>query len=552
MRYRTYLLCWCVLVGVTMLTSCGGDDFSSKSNSPDNPDADPDKELRVVNKVKYRPHNYMMWDNWYIVKDESVHLFHLQGVLNGFDYPQSTNLRGFGHAVSGDLMHWSEEAEVLSLYNKNLENEADFRYTGCTIENEGKYYTFYTMRKWAGQRIGVAVSDDLFSWKEYEGNPVIVPDKRWFITFSENSRTGNHPNWDRVDCRDMVVVKDKTGNGFYGYFVSSSDVMGLTSPTSVVGIAYSTDLYHWEQRGIVYYPTGVSMPEMIDVFEHDGVWYMTLTTAKDNGSLTAFSDPYITRGTLYATASSPAGPFTEDRKDNVLIGGQINSGYSMRTIDYKGKKRLMYVDVDNGTSVLSLPKTIGLDKQGRLRPFYADDLLPKLRTQEIAPVIYAQPGNSFGWPTHGGTWSEKDGVFTCETDKDSWQAVVFDGASTNLELSFTVNKINCTSLGVVLSKAVSEVGLKDLSHILVIEPQKNRIYLTDHTWDFQNCRSYSFEEGERYEFRVLLMGHTIELYINNELVFNSGLNNGGNYLPGIFANDGRLDVQNLRIYKLQD
>lgn len=552
MKNRKYLLFWHILVGIIFLAACGEDDFSDKGNSVNKPGSDQEDGFRVVNKIKYRPHNYMMWDNWYIVKDESIHLFHLQGVLNGFDYPKQTNQRGFGHAVSGDLLHWSEEAEVLSLYNKELENEADFRYTGCTIENQGKYYTFYTMRKWAGQRIGVAMSDDLFSWKEYEGNPVIVPDKRWFITFSGNSSADNHANWDRVDCRDMVVVKDKAGTGFYGYFVSSSDVMGLTSPTSVIGLAYSTDLLHWEQRGIVYYPSGVSMPEMIDVFEHEGVWYMTLTTAKDNGSLTAFSDPYITRGTIYATSSSPEGPFTEDRSDNVLIGGQINSGYSMRTVDYQGKKRLLYVDVDNGVSVLSLPKTIGLDKLGRLRPFYASDLLSKLRTQEIAPIIYAQPSNSFGWPTYGGTWSEKDGVFSCKTDQDSWQAAVFDVTSTNIELSFTVENFTCSSFGIVFAKAVNDITLSDLSHILVIEPGKNRVYLTDHAWNFQNCRSYSFEEGGRYEFRVILIGNTIELYVNNELVFNSGLYNQGNYLPGIFANNGELEVQDLELFKLKE
>lgn len=101
----------------------------------------------------------------------------------------------------------------------------------------------------------------------------------------------------------------------------------------------------------------------------------------------------------------------EDMKDNVLIGGQLSSGYSMRTVDYQGERRLMYVDVDNGVSVLSLPKNIGLNNQGKLRALYASDLLPKLRIQEISPVIYDQPANSFGWPTYGGLWKEKRECF---------------------------------------------------------------------------------------------------------------------------------------------
>ena len=94
--------------------------------------------------------------------------------------------------------------------------------------------------------------------------------------------------------------------------------------------------------------------------------------------------------------------------------------------------------------------------------------------------------------------------------------------------------------------------MSDSSHILVIEPKKDRVYLTDHTWDFQNCRSYIFEERRKYDFRMLLMGNTIELYINDELVFNSSLHSSGNYLPGVFANDGTLDVLNLKLFRLEE
>ena len=49
---------------------------------------------------------------------------------------------------------------------------------------------------------------------------------------------------------------------------------------------------------------------------------------------------------------------------------------------------------------------------------------------------------------------------------------------------------------------------------------------------------------------MLLVGNTIELYINDELVFNSGLNNAGNYMTGLFANNGQIEVSNLKIYQL--
>lgn len=82
-----------------------------------------------------------------------------------------------------------------------------------------------------------------------------------------------------------------------------------------------------------------------------------------------------------------------------------------------------------------------------------------------------------------------------QTDKDSWQAAIFEGVSANMEISFTIEDFQCSSFGIVLARPVAEVSLSDLSHILVIEPKKDRVYLTDHTWDFQNCRSYILKKG---------------------------------------------------------
>lgn len=518
------------------------------------PGPTPTPSTPSVNMLKYRPHNYNMWDNWCLVEGDSIHLFHLQYTRDGIVYPKDTDKRGFGHATSGDLVRWSEKPEVLSLYDKQFDNDWNFRYTGSTIKHNNKYYTFYTMRKWGMQRIGLATSDNLYNWKEYEGNPILEPDSRWFISFNAQGTGSNHPVWkDIVDCRDMVVIKDKVGSGYYGYFIAAADRSGLGSPTSVVGIAYSNDLISWEQRGIVYSPTGVSMPEMIDVFELNGKWYMTLTTGKNNGGLSGFSDQYISRGMIYATSNSPQGPFVEDFSDNIVLGGSINSGYSMRSVEYKGKRRMMYVDVNNGPSVLSLPKDVGANDKGQLRLYYSSDLLSKLRVREIEPTILAQPNNTFGWwPTHGGIWKKENNKFTCTTDAESWQGMIFDGTSNNMEVNFTVEGSACDSYGFALCNKVETITFSDISHILVVEPNKNRLYLTDNLWDFKNCRSFNFEAGKEYSFKVLLVGNTIEVYINNEIVFNSGINNAKNYYPGLFANNGTLSISSVKYYEIQE
>lgn len=503
--------------------------------------------------IRYSPQGYRMWDGWCVKKGEEVHLIHLKGLAYGMAYDEEKeSKRGYGHAVSPDLVHWTEQDDILTLEETENDLDREFRYTGSTIEYNDLYYTFYTMRKGQGQRIGVATSPDLYEWEEYAGNPVLVPDEEWFITFA-NENVSNHASWGgTVDCRDMVVVKDEEGEGFWGYFVASAD-RGLTTPTAVVGVAYSTDLFHWEQLGIAYAPEGVAMPEMVDVFQVGDKWYMTLTTAKNNGGISVFSDPYITRAQIYAAADSPKGPFAENPQDNVLMGGQLDSGYSSRTILYKGKRRILYVDSNHGESVVSLPKNVDADEDGRLRLYYADDLLGNIRKTTLEDGIAVQANTSFAWNTRGGEWKKKNGEFSCITDKESWQPFLMKGMASNLELTFCVSAdSDCTSYGIVLSGKGSGKLLEDLEHILVIDRTQNRIYLTDSQWEFANCREYQFEEYTEYRFRMLLVGNTIELYINDELVFNSGIDNQGANRAGLFVNDGSIRVTELMLYGLED
>ncbi|MBL1411466.1 glycoside hydrolase family protein [Sphingobacterium faecale] len=506
------------------------------------------------NMIKYRPYAFNMWDSWAIVKDDSIHLFHLQYTRDDIDYGgKNMNLRGFGHATSGNLLTWNEQKEVLDLHSGVYTNDQDFRYTGCTILHNGTYYMYYTMRKWGMQRIGLATSTDLYNWQLHANNPVLEPDPAWFISFNAQGTGSNDPLWgDIVDCRDMVVIKDPSGNGFWGYFIAAANRSTLGSPTTVVGVAYSTDLINWMQKGIAYQPDGIAMPEMIDVFEMDGVWYMTLTTGKNNGSINLFSDPYISRAIIYAKSNTPDGLFSENFSDNVVMGGSINSGYSMRSLLYKGKRRAMYVDVNNGPSVLSLPKNVVV-KNNKLRLEYASDLMPQIRRAPTSGniEIHSQPNTSFGWwPLKGGNWTQNGTVLSCTTANNSWQGMLLKGAMDNRELVFTVDHSSCKSYGIILSKNLTAPGLNDIPHILVIEPDKNRLYLTSNIWDVTNIRSYDFSANSIYTYRMVLMGDTFELYINDELAFNSGLSNGKNYLAGLFANSGEITVRDIETYEL--
>ena len=389
-------------------------------------------------------------------------------------------------------------------------------------------------------------------------NPVLVPDSRWFVTYTNGDNyQWNHPQWSGVDCRDMVVVKAPQG-GFYGYFVTVAD-LGNHSPIGVVGYAYSEDLLHWDQRGIAYRTEGVGIVEMIDVYSMGGKWYMSLLTAHSYGCRNCFSDPYVNRGEIYAVSDTPEGPFIENLKDNVLIAGPNDSGYSCRTIDYKGEKRLIYVDSNCGDGVFTLPKTMKATSDGKLRVEYAEDLLAAIRVCSIEPEILVLPQNSFAWPTKGGSWTRKGDTLYGIAENRSWQSVLFNAVGNNWEMAATIDG-TASSFGFVFYQADSIDVVKGITYLeggimnaVVIEPSNHRMYVAQpYGWSPVGYRSYPFKTNQVYHFRVTFIDNTCELYVNNELILQLGMKNPGNNIPGVFLDSGSLQLKDIEIYHLED
>ena len=237
-----------------------------------------------------------------------------------------------------------------------------------------------------------------------------------------------------------------------------------------------------------------------------------------------------------------------DRSPSHLLQGMTDR----RNIEHPCPFYMMYTDSNGGSSVLSLPKTVGLNEDGYLRLFYASDLLDVLRTGSLTTNILVQPSTSFAWNTHGGVWTKSGNTMSITTDPYSWQAAIFDSISMNMEMCFTMEASStASSFGIALTNSAAPSVLNDINHLLVLDRENDRVYLTDSTWELQNCRYFDFDDNKEYEIRMLLIGKTVELYINGEFVFNSSITNTGRNHAGIFANDGSMSVKDLELYKLE-
>ena len=90
--------------------------------------------------------------------------------------PYSGN-KHWGHAISRDLAHWEELPIALTPTPGGP--DADGCWTGCVLEDGGKFHILYTAiphltRPHFAQVQCLATSDDLVTWQKYAANPVIA------------------------------------------------------------------------------------------------------------------------------------------------------------------------------------------------------------------------------------------------------------------------------------------------------------------------------------------------------------------------------------------
>ena len=76
----------------------------------------------------------------------------------------------WGHAVSTDMIHWKHLPVALAPSPGGPDKDGAF--SGCAVDNNGVPTLIYTGTKPEAQCIATS-SDGLYTWKKYEGNPVI-------------------------------------------------------------------------------------------------------------------------------------------------------------------------------------------------------------------------------------------------------------------------------------------------------------------------------------------------------------------------------------------
>ncbi|HDP98747.1 MAG TPA: hypothetical protein ENN22_06140, partial [bacterium] len=207
-------------------------------------------------KNGYAPRGFYLKDFCMINENNLYHLFHIAGTP-GVSCCLPGNELWFGHATTSDFIRWETHQPCLYIDTNGWDNGHLF--APFVIKAFDKFWMFY-----AGvsidntQRIGAAISDDLFHWNRVGNRPLIRPDEyEWAFCPTENGAA----------CRDPHLIQ--LDNHFHLYYTAVT-----RSGKGCVARASSKNLIDWKDEGPVFISDVLAHPESANVQQLGGQYLL--------------------------------------------------------------------------------------------------------------------------------------------------------------------------------------------------------------------------------------------------------------------------------------
>ncbi len=220
-----------------------------------------------------------VWDSWIADDGELYHLYFLQAPKSLGDPGHRHTAARIGHASSSHLTSWTYHGEALAPSADGWDDLA--LWTGSVVRgDDGIWRMFYTALSSAGrgvkdQRVGVAVSDDLFSWRRELKRPALEPDPRWYMTLGLSEDPVASETW-----RDPFVFRDPSGEGWH--MLVTARLPGTPRlEDGVLARARSSDLSAWTLEPPITVPAGFGQIEVPQVREIEGQAVLVFTCHPD-------------------------------------------------------------------------------------------------------------------------------------------------------------------------------------------------------------------------------------------------------------------------------
>lgn len=225
-------------------------------------------------KIAFQPTGMWIWDNWFVHDDNQWHAFYLQlpkAVGSDRRWKNNDFYKHVGHATSTDLVQWKDEGPALCALSGTW-NDRHIA-TGSILKHEGKWQMFFTGRGTQGDGVGVALSDDMMTWKT-EPAP-LFPLIDTFATegrepFKSTWKGQEHP-W--IGISDPYILPEAQEGWFY--MVLCARVLDQPiAESGCLAMVRSRDLRHWEESGIIAWPRCFERMETPQLWQRGQHWYL--------------------------------------------------------------------------------------------------------------------------------------------------------------------------------------------------------------------------------------------------------------------------------------
>jgi xylitol oxidase len=255
----------------------------------------------------FRLSEHWIWDSWIVDDGDLYHLFFLTAPRALADPGLRHTAATIGHATSSDLRMWEHHGEALGPAAAGWDDLA--LWTGSVARgDDGVWRMFYTALSSAGhgvkdQRVGLAESDDLMTWRRVGERPLLEADPRWYRTLDATSPASE--TW-----RDPFVFRDPGGDGWH-MLITARDPGAPRLRDGVIAHARSADMRTWELCPPLSEPAGFGQLEVPQMREIDGRPVLVFTCHPEEQS-DEQKDRFGHFSTWYVVGDSPTGPWDID------------------------------------------------------------------------------------------------------------------------------------------------------------------------------------------------------------------------------------------------
>lgn len=271
-----------------------------------------------------------VWDFWFAVDGDDVHVFYLQAPRDLVDPDLRHRHATIGHAVSRDLRTWQVQPDALAPGEPGAFDDLA-TWTGSVLRVGDRWQMFYTGVCHADdglvQRVGRASSPDLTTWTKH--GMVLEADPRWYETLADGTR---EEAW-----RDPWVWWDDDAGRFH-MLLTARAKYGPVDGRGVIGYSSSPDLTSWQAGPPVSEPGEFYHLEVPQLVHLGGAWQILFCATHGEHSARRLARRGVVAegGTHYLVADEQLGPYALER-DDFLVGDERTRHYAGRLLEHGGQ-----------------------------------------------------------------------------------------------------------------------------------------------------------------------------------------------------------------------